>query len=79
MPALQPRSCQVRVGEETVSYSVRRAVRQALACQLEHVRPETGQGHPTSTTRLACGFQCIPPTHTDFKPPIVLTRNRPPF
>jgi len=22
---------------------------------------------------LACGFQCIPPTHTDFKPPTILT------
>jgi hypothetical protein len=26
-----------------------------------------------------CGFQCIPPTHTDFKSPIVLISKRPPF
>ena len=30
-------------------------------------------------TPRGCGFQCIPPTHTDFKSPIVLISKRPPF
>ena len=35
------------------------------------------QFHPPLNVSLVvgaflCGFQCIPPTHTDFKPPTVL-------
>ena len=36
--------------------------------------PDAGQGLADRRlgARPGCGFQCIPPTHTDFKPPIVL-------
>jgi len=33
----------------------------------------------TEHEALSCGFQCISPTHTDFKSPTVLISNRPPF
>ena len=69
----------------TADRSLRRGGAMGMASKMASYRAMTAHGitDPYTMERLqsrgACGFQCIPPTHTDFKSPIVLISKRPPF